>query len=132
MATRKTRLTETELKRYRELLLAKRAELIDDLTSIEQEAAESQVRSGDLSTQPIHLADQATDSFDQDFLRTLAENERGILWEIDQALERIEDGTYGICERTDEPIPKKRLDAKLWARSTIEAAREVEAEGPTG
>ncbi len=75
---------------------------------------------------PIHMADVGTDTFDQDFMLGLAEAERRRLREIDVALKRIEDRTYGVCELTGKTIPKARLDAKPWARYTIESAREVE------
>jgi RNA polymerase-binding transcription factor DksA len=57
---------------------------------------------------------------------SLAEAERRGLREIDEALQRIEERTYGICQMTGKPIPKARLKAKPWAKYTIEAAREIE------
>jgi RNA polymerase-binding transcription factor DksA len=75
---------------------------------------------------PIHMADIGTDTYDQDFMLGLAEAERRRLREIDAALGRIEDRTYGVCQMTGKPIPKARLNAKPWARYTIEAAREIE------
>ena len=77
---------------------------------------------------PIHMADIGTDTFDQDFTLSLAENERQQLREIDQSLQRIADGTYGVCQMTGKPIPKARLDAKPWAKYTIEAARIAEGQ----
>ncbi len=75
---------------------------------------------------PIHMADIGTDTYDQDFILGLAETERQGLREIDEALQRIESRTFGICQMTGKPIPKARLNAKPWAKYTIEAAREVE------
>jgi len=72
------------------------------------------------------MADIGTDTYDQDFNLGLAEAERRLLREIHEALERIANRTYGICIMTGKPIPKARLNAKPWARYTIEAAREIE------
>ena len=83
---------------------------------------------GNLSHMPIHMADIGTDTYDQDFMLGLAANERDQLREIDAALQRIEDRSYGVCQLTGKPIPKARLDAKPWAKYTIEAARKMESQ----
>ena len=119
----KSRLSPKTLNAYRTLLLIKRAELVGDLSAMEAEALQA---GGNLSTVPIHMADIGTDTYDQDFMLGLAETERARLREIDEALRRIEDRTYGVCQMTGKPIPKARLIAKPWAKYTIEAAREVE------
>jgi RNA polymerase-binding transcription factor DksA len=120
----RTKLNKRELDRYRTLLLGERTQLVGDLAAMENQALRSS--GGNLSHMPIHMADLGTDTFDQDFMLGLAENERRRLREIDEALQRIHNGTYGVCVMTGKPIPKARLDAKPWARDTIEAAREVE------
>ncbi len=121
----KSRLSPKTLDEYRTLLLIKRAELVGDLSAMEAEALRSD--GGNLSNVPIHMADIGTDTYDQDFMLGLAEKERGRLREIDEALRRIDDRTYGVCQMTGKAIPKARLAAKPWAKYTIEAAREVEA-----
>ncbi len=120
----KTKLGRKELNHFRTQLLTQRAELVGDLSAMETQALRS--GSGNPSHMPIHMADVGTDTFDQDFMLGLAEAERRRLREIDAALKRIEDRTYGMCERTSKVIPKARLDAKPWARYTIESAREIE------
>ena len=120
----KTKLGKKELANYHAQLLTKRAELVGDLSAMEAQALRS--GSGNPSHMPIHMADVGTDTFDQDFMLGLADTERRRLREIDVALKRIEDRTYGVCELTGKTIPKARLDAKPWARYTIESAREVE------
>lgn len=122
----KTKLSKKELSYYRDLLLQKRRELVGDLHAMENEALRS--GGGNLSHMPIHMADIGTDTFDQDFMLGLAAAERDQLREIDAALQRIEDRTYGVCQLTGEPIPKARLDAKPWAKYTIEAARKMESQ----
>ena len=72
---------------------------------------------------PIHMADLGTDAWEQDFTLGLIANEKALVREIDEALERIADKTYGICVATDQPITRERLRAKPWAKYCIEYAR---------
>lgn len=123
---RKTKLTKKQLDHFRELLLAKRAEIVGDLTAME--AAALRANGGEISHMPIHMADIGTDTYEQDFTLSLAESERKQLREIDEALARIENRTYGVCEMTNEDIPLARLNAKPWAKYTIEAARIIESQ----
>ena len=120
----KTKLTKKQLDHFRALLIAKRAELVGDLSAMETQALQS--TGGNPSHMPIHMADIGTDTYDQDLMLNLAEAERTRLRELDEALHRIQDGSYGVCQMTGKPIPKARLEAKPWAKYTIEAAREVE------
>ncbi len=125
--TKKSTLSPRDLAHFRDLLLAKRAELIGDLSGIESEA---NGRPGDLSRVPIHMADKATDEWIEELSRGLAENERRLLLEINDALERIENGTYGACEMTGRPISRARLEAEPWARYALAAQKEQEARSP--
>src|SRR3990172_2464327 len=103
----------SEMNDYKNLLLALRARLRGDVSQLADEALKRnrQDASGDLSTMPIHMADIGTDNFEQDFTLTLLESEEETLAQIDHALARIEDGTYGTCEGCSEGIPKTRLQA---------------------
>lgn len=116
-----------ELDEYRELLRAKRRQLVGMLNGMEDEALRSS--GGNLSNMPVHMADMGSDVYEQDFTLGMAETERLILDEIDAALQRIEDKTFGVCQMTGKPISKARLDAKPWAKFTIEAERISEASG---
>jgi RNA polymerase-binding transcription factor DksA len=120
----KTKLKKKDLDHYRGLLLDRRRELVGDLCAMEEQALQS--TASNVSHMPIHMADIGTDTYDQDFMLGLAESERRRLREIDAALVRIEDRTYGVCQMTGKTIPKARLNAKPWARYTIEAARQIE------
>ena len=120
----KTKLTKRQLDHYKKLLIIKRAEIVGDLSAMEAEALRSS--DGDLSNMPIHMADLGSDTYEQDFMLGMAQSERERLREIDEALQRVVDRTYGICMMTGEPIPKARLEAKPWAKYTIEAARKLE------
>lgn len=127
IAAIKTRLTTKELNEYKAILLEARSELIERVTGLEEDALRSS--GGNLSNMPIHMADIGTDTFDQDLAIGMAETERELLREIDEALDRVVGKTYGVCQLTGKPIPKARLDAKPWAKYTIESARHIEKMG---
>ena len=114
-----------ELEHYRELLLAKRRELVGDMSSMEREALRS-AQGSNLSNLPLHMADMGTDNYEQEFTLGLVEKDRQLLREINSALAKIQDGTYGICEGTAKPISQARLEAQPWARFSIEHARQLE------
>jgi RNA polymerase-binding protein DksA len=120
--------TKTELKAYRERLLGLRARLRGDVTQM-ADAALKKNRidgNGDLSSMPIHMADLGSDNFEQEFTLGLMEAEEGTLGRIEAALERIEDGTYGICEECGVKIPKKRLNAIPFAAMCVKCASQYE------
>ena len=118
----------SEMNGYKNLLLAWRLRLRGDVTQLADEALKRnrQESSGDLSTMPIHMADIGSDNFEQDFTLTLLESEEETLAQIEIALARITDGTYGTCENCGEPIPKTRLQAIPYARQCVECARKQE------
>ena len=82
--------------------------------------------SGDLANYGNHQADAGTDTFDRDFALSLVSNEQDALNEIEEAILRIKDGTYGICEETGKPIKKERLTAVPFARYSLEGQKEYE------
>jgi DnaK suppressor protein len=114
-----------ELEHFRELLLDKRRELVGDMSHMEREALRS-ASGTNLSNLPMHMADMGTDNYEQEFTLGLVEKERVLLREINQALAKIQDGTYGVCEGTGKPINKIRLEAQPWARFSIDYARQME------
>lgn len=118
----------TTVNAFREMLLKKRREITRNVSEIEGEALKKSRldASGDLSCMPIHMADIGTDNYEQEFALGLMDSERKILLEIDDALQRIEQGVYGICEGTGKRIPKARLKAQPWARYCVEYARMIE------
>jgi RNA polymerase-binding protein DksA len=121
-------MTPRELEGFRDLLLAKRRELVGDMSSMEREALRS-AQGSNLSNLPIHMADMGTDNYEQEFTLGLVEKDRQLLREINVALAKIINGTYGICEGTGKPISKARLEAQPWAKYSIEHARELEKGG---
>ncbi len=82
--------------------------------------------SGDLSGYGQHMADAGTDTFDRDFALSLVSNEQEALYEIEEAIQRIFDDTYGVCEHTGEPIDKERLLAVPFTRYSLEGQRQME------
>ena len=80
-------------------------------------------------TYSTHMADAGTDNFDRDFALGMLSSEQDALYEIDQAIERIRDGNYGICELTGKRIEAKRLEAIPWARFTAAVEKRLEREG---
>jgi RNA polymerase-binding transcription factor DksA len=95
-------------------LLALRDTLVDRIRSLETDAREEQ------PVHSLHPGDAATDSYDRDFLLGMADYEQGLLQEVDSAIERLREGTYGICERTGKRIPRKRLQSVPWTRYRAE------------
>ena len=77
----------------------------------------------------LHMADSGTDNFDRDFALSLLSSDQDAVYEIEEALKRIEKKTYGICELTGKPIPRARLEAIPWTRFTVDAQAQLEREG---
>ena len=124
---RKSHLTVEELTEFKQILLDKRRELVEDMVNLEGESKRSGGEGGSASgTMPIHMADLGSDTWEQEFTLNLIEKERGIVREIDEALDRIEKKTYGTCLATGKPISKARLRVKPWAKYCIEYARKRE------
>jgi DnaK suppressor protein len=76
-----------------------------------------------------HMADAGTDSYDRDFALGMLSSDQNALYEIEEAIQRIENGTYGICESTGKPIQRRRLDVIPWTRFTLEAEEQLEQRG---
>lgn len=113
-------LTAAEIKEFKALLLEKLEEILDNVVFMEEETLRKPRT--DLSNMPIHMADVGTDSYEMENTLGLMDSERKLLAEIEEALARIENGTYGICEGNNEPIPKARLKAIPWARYCVACA----------
>ena len=114
------RLSSAEIKKFRAMLLHKRNEILGNVTTMESETLKRE--RSDLSNLPIHMADMGSDSYEIENTIGLMSSERKILVEINAALDRIESGTYGICDGDDKPIPKARLEAIPWARYCVNCA----------
>lgn len=123
----KTFLNAKQLAEFKDLLLRKRAQLAGDVMHLTDEALHRRVRgANESSAMPIHMADLGSDNWEQDFTLGLIANEQQVVREIDDALRRISDKTYGMCVATGKRIGVARLRAKPWAKYCIEYARARE------
>jgi len=124
----KSPLTKKELAHFRDLLVEKLKEITGSVNHIEMEALKTSRldSTGDLSSMPIHMADIGSDNYEQEFALGLMDSERKIVLEIYDALKRIQNGTYGVCEGTGEPIPKMRLEGIPWTRYCVKYAEMLE------
>ena len=122
-ANHKSPFNAAELRHYRELLLDRRSRILGSVEAMEEEA----LKATDQDFSVDHMADHGSDNFEQDLTLSLVEGERKELEEIADALLRIEQGTYGICTGTGEPIGPERLDAIPYAAYSIEHQRRIEA-----
>jgi DnaK suppressor protein len=120
----KQKLSSAEVKKFKAMLLKKRNEILGNVTSMESDTLRRE--RSDLSNLPIHMADMGSDSYEIENTIGLMSSERKILVEINEALDRIEKGTYGLCEGDNELIPKARLEAIPWARYCVACATLVE------
>jgi DnaK suppressor protein len=121
---RKSPFNKRQLEKFRTMLLDKRRELLGDITGLESEA----LKSADGADPRLgeHLEDQSSDAIDQAVSLDLAAADRRLLRMIDEALDRIDKGTYGLCVVTGKPIREERLRELPWASLSIEAARAEE------
>lgn len=117
-----------KFRRYYRLLIGLRNHLTAGIELHSEETLKRSAKddAGDLSSYGQHMADAGTDTFDRDFALSMVASEQEALSEIDAAIKRIHDGTYGICEHTAKPIPKDRLLAVPFTRYTAEAQKEIE------
>jgi DnaK suppressor protein len=102
-------------------------ELRDQLTKQMQGLAKESAQ--EMAGYSLHMADSGTDNFDRDFALSLLSSDQDAIYEIEEALKRIEKDAYGICELTGKSIPRKRLEAIPWTRFTVEAQAQLEREG---
>lgn len=133
MRTKKTtkikKMPRGELKRYRELLITEMKKIGGDISHIAENTLNKSARdaSGDLSGYSYHMADVASDDYERDFSLGRATDEQKVLYRIDEALKRIEDGTYGSCLQCLKPISKKRLTALPYTDLCIGCQKKNES-----
>lgn len=104
-------------------LLELREQLLRQMDGLAKESAQ------EMASYSLHMADSGTDNFDRDFALSLLSSDQDAVYEIEEALKRIERKTYGVCELTGKPIPRARLEAIPWTRFTVEAQAQLEREG---
>lgn len=114
-----------KIKKQLEEQRAKIAEGIDHIAKDNLNLSQRDA-SGDLSGYTFHMADVATDNFDREFSLDLATNEQELLNRIDEAIRKIDEGTYGLCESCKAKISMERLKAIPYARLCIKCKEEEE------
>ena len=112
--------------RQREKLLALKDTLLDSMNGVAKDSLRSRAEGSEASAFGMHQADAGSDAYDRDFALSLLSQEQDSLYEIDEALKRIENGTYGTCEMSGKSIPHARLEALPFTRYTVECQAELE------
>ena len=117
-------------KPYKERLVALRIRLRGDVSQMSDAVLEKTLMqaNGGLSAMPTHMADIGTDNFEREFTLTLMESKDRTLEQIEEALERMEDGVYGVCEMCDAKISKTRLNAIPYSVLCVRCAARIELE----
>src|SRR5438445_3981310 len=114
------------VRKQKEKLLNLRDAMVDSMAGVAQDTLRSRAEGSEASAFGMHQADAGSDAYDRDFALSLLSQEQDALYEIDQALKRIELGTYGTCEMSGKPIPRTRLEAIPFARFTVECQSQLE------
>src|ERR1700674_947998 len=113
-------------RQQKEKLLQLRDAMVDSMAGVAQDTLRSRAEGSEASAFGMHQADAGSDAYDRDFALSLLSQEQDALYEIDQALKRIELGTYGKCEMSGKPISHARLEAIPFARFTVECQSQLE------
>ena len=114
------------LKQQQMRLLALKDTLLDSMTGVARDNLRTGHDAHEVSAHGLHQADAGSDAYDRDFALNLLSQEQDALFEIDEALKRLARGTYGVCEMSGKQIPKARLEARPFARFTVECQNEIE------
>ena len=114
-----------ELVKYRKTLEKEHSRIVKSITDLENNGSLNRERNSDLVGITTHPADLGTDEYNKELNTQKMLRMQALLLDIDEALERIEDGIYGVCEATGEPITRERLRAKPWARYSLEHERQI-------
>lgn len=124
----KKKFNKKDLAEFKKLILKRKQEILDEIKHISEDTLKKSQKeaSGDISGYTYHMADVATDSYDREFSLGLASNERDLLYELEDALKKIEEGIFGICEECKTLITKTRLKAVPYARLCVKCQERKE------
>lgn len=124
----KNKFSKKELLEFRKLIFKRKDRLSEDIQHIADDTLKKSQKeaSGDISGYTYHMADVATDTYDREFSLGIATNDRQSLYELDDAIKRIEDGTFGVCEDCKQLIAKNRLRAVPQARLCVKCQEKRE------
>ena len=125
---KKLKLSKDDAAKYKALLLDLRDHLIDGVSFLTTDNLKRSNRdaSGELSGYSLHMADAGTDNFDREFALSIVSSEQEALYEIEEALKRLEHSTYGLCEMCEKSIRKERLEAVPFARLCVHCQSGIE------
>src|ERR1700756_4817943 len=114
------------LKKQKAKLLQLRDSLLDAMMGVSRDTLRARAEGSEASAFGMHQADAGSDAYDRDFALSLLSQEQDALYEIEEALKRIDGGTYGACEMSGKPTPHARLEAIPFARYTVECQTLIE------
>ncbi len=120
-------MTKPQLKVFRQRLLQEREKFAGEIRSIVRETSKNpREAAGDLSSYPVHMADMSADTYERELSMDLASTEQEVLYQIDEALKRMDEGAYGTCQQCTKPISMSRLKAVPYALLCISCQRAKE------
>ncbi len=120
-------LTKDQLKQFRQVLVEERTKFANEIKSIAHDASKSpRDASGDLSSYTVHMADMSSDTYERELAMNIASTEQAVLYQIDEALKRMDEGTYGVCQSCSRPITLSRLKAVPYTSLCIDCQRDKE------
>jgi RNA polymerase-binding protein DksA len=124
----KKKMNKKELIEFKRLLIKVKDGVIDDINHISEDTLKKSQKeaSGDISGYTYHMADVATDTYDREFSLGIASNDRKFLYELDDAMKKIDEGSYGFCESCKKTISKTRLKAVPYARLCVKCQEKLE------
>lgn len=114
------------LKMQKQRLMALRDTILDSMAGVAKDTLRSRPEGSEASAFGMHQADAGSDAYDKDFALSLLSQEQDALYEVEEALKRVDNGTYGICEMSGKQIAHIRLEAMPFARFTVECQAELE------
>ena len=124
----KKKFNKKELEYFKKIIFKIKEKILDEIKSISEDTLKKSQKdaAGDISGYTYHMADVASDTYDREFSLGLASNERQFLYELDDALKKIEEGTFGICEECKSLISKTRLKVVPFARLCVRCQEKKE------
>ncbi len=117
------------LEKQKDRLLQLRDSLLDAMAGVAKDNLRARAEGSEASAFGMHQADAGSDAYDRDFALSLLSQEQDALYEIEEALKRLENGTYGVCEMSGKAIAQARLEALPFARLTVECQSQIEKMG---
>lgn len=124
----KKKFNKKELEYFKKIIFKIKEKILDEIKRISEDTLKKSQKdaAGDISGYTYHMADVASDTYDREFSLGLASNERQSLYELDDALKKIEEGTFGICEECKSLISRTRLKVVPFARLCVRCQEKKE------